>query len=62
MCAALPRAACRWLGTFETAEEAAVVYDLRKRQIKGEGAKCNFPPLDLGGKLGELCAVLGPAL
>ncbi|GAB4816394.1 hypothetical protein N2152v2_003440 [Parachlorella kessleri] len=42
-----------WLGTFETAEEAAVVYDLRKRQIKGENAKCNFPPLDLGGKLGE---------
>jgi hypothetical protein len=30
-----------------------VVYDLRKRQIKGDGAKCNFPPLDLGGKLGE---------
>ena len=30
-----------------------MVYDLRKRQIKGEGAKCNFPPLDMGGKLGE---------
>ena len=47
---------CRWLGTFESAEEAAVVYDLRKRQIKGENAKCNFPPLDLGGKLGERAA------
>lgn len=30
-----------------------MVYDLRKRQIKGENAKCNFPPLDLTGKLGE---------
>jgi len=39
---------CReWLGTFETAEEAAVVYDMRLRQIKGPSAKCNFPPLDL---------------
>ena len=35
-----------WLGTFETAEEAAVVYDTRLRQIKGPSAKCNFPPLD----------------
>jgi hypothetical protein len=39
---------CReWLGTFETAEEAAVVYDMRLRQIKGPSARCNFPPLDL---------------
>ena len=44
----------RWLGTFDTAEEAAVVYDIRKRQIKGGSAKCNFPPLDMGGPLGEL--------
>ena len=39
-----------WLGTFETAEEAAVVYDTRLRQIKGPGAKCNFPPLDDSGE------------
>lgn len=38
-----------WLGTFESPEEAAVVYDARLRQIKGPGAKCNFPPLDSSG-------------
>jgi hypothetical protein len=32
-----------------------VVYDMRKRQIKGGGAKCNFPQLDMGGQLGERC-------
>ncbi len=42
-----------WLGTFETAEEAAVVYDTRLRQIKGHAARCNFPPLDLSGRHGE---------
>lgn len=42
-----------WLGTFETAEEAAVVYDMRLRQIKGPGAKCNFPPLYMSDKLSE---------
>ncbi len=35
-----------WLGTFETAEEAAVVYDVRLRMIRGSGAtRTNFPPL-----------------
>ena len=35
-----------WLGTFETAEEAAVVYDVRLRMIRGNGAaRTNFPPL-----------------
>ena len=47
-----------WLGTFETAEEAAVVYDMRLRQIKGPSAKCNFPPLTLTGRLGEQSTVL----
>ncbi|KAL6772347.1 hypothetical protein ACKKBG_A29875 [Auxenochlorella protothecoides x Auxenochlorella symbiontica] len=42
-----------WLGTFETAEEAAVVYDIRKRQIKGEATKCNFPPLKNNGLVVE---------
>jgi len=42
-----------WLGTFESAEEAAVVYDMRLRQIKGASAKCNFPPLDMSGPLSE---------
>ena len=42
----------RWLGTFDTAEEAAVVYDIRKREIKGGAAKCNFPALDMSGPTG----------
>lgn len=49
-----PRDHRRWLGTFNTAEEAAVVYDLRKRQIKGEHTKCNFAALDDSGELGTL--------
>lgn len=46
-----------WLGTFDSAEEAAVVYDMRLRQIKGPGAKCNFPPLSLTGRMvkREIC-------
>jgi len=32
-----------WLGTFNTAQEAAMKYDEVARKLKGPTAKCNFP-------------------